>query len=211
MHPDFLDILRDFRRKSPTLWLYIHTNGGAHDTEYWTEMAGIIGGHGQVDFNIDGLADTKQFYRRNTDFDKIISNATAYIAAGGRAVWNYIIFEHNQYQVDQAQELSTKIGFREFKYRATGRFLNHSTMTEFAEWPVQNRQGQTEYVIKPTDLKQYKNKSIAILPELKKQHPDIKEYFANTEICCDSLKGNKVAINAAGETTGLPQGLKAFE
>ena len=27
MHPDFLDILRDFRRKCPTLWLYLHTNG----------------------------------------------------------------------------------------------------------------------------------------------------------------------------------------
>ena len=27
MHPEFLDILSDFRRKNPTLWLYIHTNG----------------------------------------------------------------------------------------------------------------------------------------------------------------------------------------
>ena len=26
MHPEFLNILRDFRRKNPTLWLYIHTN-----------------------------------------------------------------------------------------------------------------------------------------------------------------------------------------
>jgi len=198
MHPDFLDILRDFRRKCPTLWLYVHTNGGAHDTEYWTAMAEIIGGYGQVDFNIDGLDDTNHLYRRNTDFGKIINNATAYINAGGRAVWNYIIFEHNQHQVEQARELSNSLGFKEFKHRATGRFLNHRTMEEFSEWPVQNRQGQTEYVIKPTVLKQYKNKSIAILPELKKQHPDITEYFANTEICCDSLKGNKVAINAAG-------------
>lgn len=198
MHPDFLDILRDFRRKCPTLWLYIHTNGGAHDTEYWSEMARIIGGYGQVDFNIDGLEDTNHLYRRNTDFNKIISNASAYISAGGRAVWNYIIFEHNQHQVSAAKELSVKLGFREFKHRVTGRFLNHSTMEEFAEWPVQNRQAQVEYVIKPTSLKQYKNKSISILPDLKKQYPDIKEYFANTEICCDSLKGNKVAINAGG-------------
>ena len=32
MHPDFLDILQDFRSKNPTLWLYIHTNGGVHDS-----------------------------------------------------------------------------------------------------------------------------------------------------------------------------------
>jgi len=198
MHPDFLDILRDFRRKCPTLWLYLHTNGSVHDTEYWQEMAKIIGGYGQVDFNIDGLESTNWLYRRNTDFNKIIANATAYINAGGRAVWNFIVFEHNQDQVEQARELSKKIGFRDFKYRATGRFLNHKTMNTFNEWPVQTKSGQVEYVLTPTTLDKYKNQSIEILPNLKKQYPDMQEYFANTEICCDSLAGSKVAINASG-------------
>jgi MoaA/NifB/PqqE/SkfB family radical SAM enzyme/NADP-dependent 3-hydroxy acid dehydrogenase YdfG len=198
MHPEFLDILRDFRRKSPTLWLYIHTNGGAHSPEYWKDLAEIIGNHGQVDFNIDGLADTNWLYRRNTDFDKIISNAQAYINAGGRAVWNFIVFEHNQHQVESAQKLSKELGFYDFKYRATGRFLNHRTMETFDTWPTQNREGLVEYVIQPTTLKKYKNKSIEILPDLKQQHNDMKSYFATTEICCDSLTGNKVAINASG-------------
>lgn len=198
MHPEFLDILRDFRSKCPTLWLYIHTNGGAHDTAYWSELAEIIGGYGQVDFNIDGLEDTNPLYRRNTDFNKIIKNAEAFISAGGRAVWNYIVFKHNQHQVEQAKALSKQLGFADFKYRATGRFLNHRTMEEFHDWPVQNRTGATEYVLQPTDLQAYKNKSMTVLPNLKKQYPDIKDYFANTEICCDSLIGNKVAINASG-------------
>ena len=64
MHPEFLDILRDFRNKCPTLWLYVHTNGGAHNTQYWHDLAEIIGGYGQIDFNIDGLADTNHLYRR---------------------------------------------------------------------------------------------------------------------------------------------------
>lgn len=198
MHPDFLDILRDFRRKCPTLWLYLHTNGGVHNTEYWQEMAEIIGGYGQVDFNIDGLDTTNWLYRKNTDFNKIIANATAYINAGGRAVWNFIVFEHNQDQVEQARELSKKIGFQDFKSRATGRFLNHKTMDTFNEWPVQTKSGQVEYVLTPTTLDKYKNRSIEILPNLKKQYPDMQEYFANTEICCDSLTGKKVAINASG-------------
>jgi len=198
MHPNFLDILRDFRRKCPTLWLYIHTNGGAHDTEYWKQVAEIINGYGQVDFNIDGLEDTNVLYRRNTDFQKIIDNASAYINAGGRAVWNYIVFKHNQHQVDRAKALSKELGFLDFKYRATGRFLNHQTMDEFNQWPVQSKTGVTEYVLQPTDLQKYKNKSMSTLPNLKKQYPDIKQYFANTEICCDSLTGNKVAINASG-------------
>lgn len=198
LHPDFLYILRDFRRKCPTLWLYVHTNGGAHDIEYWSELAKIIGDHGQVDFNIDGLEDTNPLYRRNTDFNKIVNNAKSFIAAGGRAVWNYIVFQHNQHQVEQAKALSKQLGFVDFKYRATGRFLNHHTMEEFREWPVHDRTGVTEYVLRPTNLQEYKNKSMVMLPNLKKQYPDIKEYFAKTEICCDSLAGNKVAINASG-------------
>jgi MoaA/NifB/PqqE/SkfB family radical SAM enzyme len=198
MHPDFLDILRDFRSKSPTLWLYIHTNGGAHDAEYWSELAKILGGYGQVDFNIDGLADTNHLYRRNTDFDRIISNAQAYINAGGRAVWNFIVFKHNQHQVEAAKLLSKQIGFQEFKHRATGRFLNHQTLEEFNQWPVQQRNGTVEYHLEPTELAVYKNRSMLMLPKLKKQHADIKDYFATTEICCDALAGNKVAINASG-------------
>ena len=195
MHPAFLDILKDFRRKCPTLWLYIHTNGSAHDTDYWQLLAKIINGYGQVDFNIDGLKDTNHLYRRNTDFDKIINNATAFINTGGRAVWNYIVFEHNQHQVKEAQQLSNSLGF---KYRATGRFLNHQTMEEFTQWPVQSKTGVTEYVLQPTNLQEYKNKSIVALPNLKKQYPDIKKYFASTDICCDALTGNKVTINASG-------------
>lgn len=198
MHPEFLDILRDFRAKNPTLWLYMHTNGGAHDIEYWREMAEIIGEYGQVDFNIDGLEDTNHLYRRNTDFNKIISNAESFIKAGGKAVWNFIVFEHNQHQVETAKMLSAIMGFKDFKYRATGRFLNHTKMCTFDEWPVLNKTGTVEYILKPTTLNSYKNRSIQFIPSLRKQFENIDEYFSSAEIECDSLKGNKVAINASG-------------
>lgn len=197
MHPEFLDILYDFRLKSPKLWLYTHTNGGAHDPEYWSEFAHILNGFGQVDFNIDGLADTNHLYRKNTNFDKIIENAKAFINAGGRAVWNFIVFEHNQHQVDQARQLSKELGFKDFTYRSTGRFLNHKTMDTFDEWPVEDRQGKRVYVLKPT-TSTFTNQSIDKLPKLKEQYPDMTEYFQNVEICCDSLEHNRVAINAHG-------------
>lgn len=197
MHPNFLDILWDFRTKAPKLWLYMHTNGGAHDTEYWQELAGILNGYGQVDFNIDGLADTNHIYRRNTNFDKIITNAQAFISAGGRAVWNFIVFEHNQHQVKQAEQLSKELGFVNFTYRSTGRFLNHKTMTTFDSWPVIDKKGRIEYHIKPTTTG-YSNKSIERLPKIHQEYPDINEYFRTVEIECDSLKHNRVAINAQG-------------
>ena len=202
MHPDFLDILWDFRAKAPKLWLYMHTNGGAHDTEYWQEMAGILNGYGQVDFNIDGLADTNHIYRKNTNFEKIINNAKAFIDAGGRANWNFIVFEHNQHQIIEAEALSKELGFNQFLYRSTGRFLNHKTMETFDEWPVVDRQGKKVYTLKPATASEFTNKSIEFLPKLREQYQDINEYFRTIDIKCDSLTHNRVAINAHG--TVLP-------
>ena len=96
VHSDFLEIVRDFRLKNPELWIYIHTNGGLHDAEWWVELATIINGYGKIDFGIDGLEDTNHLYRRNVKFEKAINNAQAFINAGGKAQWNYIVFKHNE-------------------------------------------------------------------------------------------------------------------
>ena len=67
-------------------------------------------------------------------------------------------------------------------------------MTEMDSWPVTNE----NYVLKPPKNEQYRNRSMQSLPELKKQHVDIKQYFDTTPIRCDALMGKKVAINAEG-------------
>lgn len=198
MHPDFLKILKDFRKKSPTLWLYIHTNGGVHGADYWQEIAKIMNGYGQIDFGIDGLEDTLPLYRKNVSYQKAISNAKAFIDSGGRAQWNFIVFQHNQHQVEQIQQLGKDMGFFNVLIRKTGRFFNHSTVEEMDHWPVTDKEGRTVYNIEPpTDL-EYKNQSILFLPNLKKQYKNLDNYFNTTEIKCDALLGNKVAVNAEG-------------
>jgi MoaA/NifB/PqqE/SkfB family radical SAM enzyme len=198
MHPDFLDILRDFRKKNPTLWLYFHTNGGAHTADFWKEIAHIMNGYGQIDFGIDGLEDTLHLYRKNVKYAKVIENAQAFIRAGGRAQWNFIVFQHNEHQVEAVQELGKAMGFFNVLIRKTGRFFNHKTVEEMANWPVTDRQGRLEYTLAPPDNKQYRNQSMLFLPNLKKEYANIQEYFDTTEIKCDSLLGKKVVINAEG-------------
>jgi MoaA/NifB/PqqE/SkfB family radical SAM enzyme len=204
MHPKFLKILKDFRKKSPSLWLFFHTNGSVHDTKYWNEMANIIGGYGHVEFNIDGLSDTNNIYRKDTDFNKIINNAKAFIDAGGNAKWNFIVFKHNEHQVDDARKLANDIGFSEFNTKLTGRFLNHATLEEIDSWPIMdNNDNQVGKLEIPLST-QFKNKSIKNLPLLDT------EYFNTTNILCDALHKNpansrynkhnevKVTINAHG-------------
>jgi len=194
MHPDFLAILRDFRSKNPTLWLYIHTNGGVHDAEYWAEIAKIMNGYGQIDFGIDGLEDTLHLYRKNVKYNNAIANAQAFISAGGRAQWNFIVFKHNEHQVNQVQQLGQSMGFHNVLIRKTGRFLNHATMTELDLWPVAG----THHVLEPPSNEQYRNRSMQSLTALKTQYSNIKEYFDTTPIKCDALTGKKVAVNAEG-------------
>ena len=197
MHPEFLGILRDFRKKNPTLWLYFHTNGGVHDTDYWAEVANIMAGYGQIDFGIDGLEDTLHLYRRNVKYTKVIENAQAFIRTGGRAQWNFIVFKHNEHQVTQVQELGKALGFFNVLIRKTGRFFDHSLIEEMDRWPVENKQGVEYYLEVPT-ISEYRNKSMLSLTKLKQTYPVIKDYFNSTPITCDALKGNKVAISAEG-------------
>jgi MoaA/NifB/PqqE/SkfB family radical SAM enzyme len=193
VHPELLDILRDFRKKSPTVWIYLHTNGGARDTAWWTELAKIINGYGKIDFGIDGLADTNHIYRKNVSWSKLTANVRAFIRAGGKAQWNYIVFEHNEHQVEEARQLSVDMGFETFLPRTTGRFFNHSDVVEMSEWAVYN-----SAPIRPPKQVAYRNKSMLKLVELKQEYTNVEDYFNTTKIQCDALLGKKVIISAEG-------------
>lgn len=123
MHPKILEmfeIIQEQGRKSDT-----HTNGGSRNVEFFKrlgKMSAKSKGRISVTFAIDGLEDTSALYRIDTNYNKVIENAKSYIDAGGNANWQYIIFEHNQHQVEQAQQTATKFGFRKFKSFPSVRF-----------------------------------------------------------------------------------------
>ena len=182
VHPKFLDICKYFRKHNPELWLYIHTNGGVRTPEWFAELADIMHGYGQIDFGIDGLEDTNHLYRKNVQFKKVIQNAKGFIDAGGRAQWNFIVFKHNQHQVDEVKQLANNMNFFNVLIRNTGRFLNQETMEYMNHW------GNLE----PPTIKKYRN------PSSDRADQATDEYFKTTKITCDSLTGKKVAIMATG-------------
>ena len=198
MHPDFLDILQDFRRKNPTLWLYFHTNGGVHDENYWGEIARIMNGYGQIDFGFDGLEDTLHLYRRNVKYATAMRNALAFIRAGGRAQWNYIVFKHNEHQVEQARALSQEYGFFNFLARKTGRFYDHKNETAYKNWPVLDKNKNIEYCLEEPTLEEWRNPSVQKIEVIKKMHGSFRKYLELTDVQCDALLGNKVVITAEG-------------
>lgn len=118
-----LEIFKYFRNINPTIVLGMNTNGGLRNSDWWQELAGILNQpRDYVVFSIDGLADTNHIYRVNVKWTKVLENAQAFIRAGGQAHWEMLVFEHNQHQVDQAEQTAKDMGFRWFRAKVSKRF-----------------------------------------------------------------------------------------
>lgn len=172
----------------------IHTNGGAGKPDTFRRLAKTVD---FIAFGIDGLEDTNHIYRRNVRWNKILDNTQAFIQAGGVALWDYIVFKHNEHQVDQARQLSVELGFSNFFVKRTGRFLDRSHVYHDS-MPVYNRNGFIDYSISiPTD-KQYLNTGYQKINFVKQQHKSLKEYARQACISCNSQRIKEVYIGADG-------------
>jgi MoaA/NifB/PqqE/SkfB family radical SAM enzyme len=120
MNKEFREIISYV--KSQGTKLKIHTNGGVHNHNYWTDVGNILTDQDIINFDLDGLKDTHHIYRINTDFDKVFSNAQSVIKTARPQVhWKYIVFEHNKHQVEEARDLAKKTGFTTFSTVKTSR------------------------------------------------------------------------------------------
>ncbi len=120
---NFFDCVEYLREYNVPLTIY--TNGSLRHTSFWKDLAGILDNKCKVIFSIDGLEDTNPIYRVNSNFNKVISNAKAFIDNGGFARWDYLVFEHNYKQVEEAKQLAKDIGFKIFNEKKTKRFIDN--------------------------------------------------------------------------------------
>lgn len=113
MHSSPLEFARVCRDKADRV--QFNTNGSGLKTDFWHELGkmGVT-----VEFSIEGMSqETHEQYRRNTNFNRIIENAKAFIHAGGYAKWAMTLFRHNQHEVDDCEEFAYYLGFKEFNPR----------------------------------------------------------------------------------------------
>jgi MoaA/NifB/PqqE/SkfB family radical SAM enzyme len=146
---------------SDTFVLQMHTNGGMRNPEWWAKLGAVFAKRSSRDlqcwrviFSIDGLEDTNHLYRRNVKWDNLMANAQAFINAGGNAVWEYLIFEHNEHQVDIARKMSEDLGFVLFVPKAA---LGVDNGRELTTMSAVTRDGKLDYTIKAPHDPKYRN------------------------------------------------------
>ena len=113
-HPQFFDIIRHFVDWG--VHINIATNGSLRTTKWWTELAEIIkhSSHA-VTWGIDGSDELSEVYRQGSSFKKVEQNYRAFNNAGGRSNWQFIVFEHNEHQLEEAKQKAVDEGFKNFK------------------------------------------------------------------------------------------------
>tara|TARA_B100000214_G_scaffold166764_1_gene119759 strand:+ start:114 stop:1037 length:924 start_codon:yes stop_codon:yes gene_type:complete len=107
----------------------LFTNGSAHKPSYWEELAKRIGDN-PVLFALDGTdKETYEYYRVKCVWEKTLENATAFINAGGWAVWSMVQFSWNEHQIDTAMEMAKSMGFLHFHTIYSNRNVEHGVGT----------------------------------------------------------------------------------
>ena len=193
---DTLEIFRYFREHNPNMWLSMNTNAGARDEEWWRELAQVFGKMGAVIFSVDGLRDTNHIYRQGVVWDNVERAMHSFIDAGGRARWDFLVFEHNQHQVDEAQALADEWGFEKFVTKKTGRFVTANTDAK-QHHQAKDRKGNETAELKKPDEK-YQNGALTKQQAIIKKYGSMDNYYDQTPITCKVKQEGSLFITAEG-------------
>jgi MoaA/NifB/PqqE/SkfB family radical SAM enzyme len=189
-----VEILQYLRRCNPDMRLGLQTNGGVRPEAWWRQLAQVVS---YCRFSIDGLEDTNHLYRRNVVWRRLIENARAFIAAGGRAEWDFIVFRHNQHQVEEAARFAREAGFQAFTVKRTNRFFDSDT-AGVGPKAVLDREGRVEYEIAPPDIADYRNTEVAELVSRFPTLGELDDAIDRTPIECRACAEKAIYVSAEG-------------
>ena len=195
---DTLEIFRYFRQHNPKMWLSMNTNAGAKDEAWWRELAQVYGRMGAVIFSLDGLEDTNHLYRQNVRWDIVERSFTAFIDAGGRARWDYIIFDYNEHQVEDAEALASVWGFEKVRAKKTGRFFSSAKNKGKETHQAVNRKGETTTNLAKPKKAEYQNTALLKEKEIEKTYGSMMEYYNKCDIACKAVDKKEIYITAEG-------------
>jgi len=128
MNPEIVEIIKYSAEHVKAVSM--DTNGSLRNTIIWKQLGEISERTGSsITFSIDGLEDTNHIHRINTSWKLIMQNMKTYIDAGGYSDWKFLIFKHNQHQVEEAKALAKKLKVKQF--------ISEPSSREIKNYPIE--------------------------------------------------------------------------
>jgi MoaA/NifB/PqqE/SkfB family radical SAM enzyme len=211
---DLIPILKYIKETNENILLSVETNGGTKNTKWFSELGTILNSEQcYCSFSIDGLKDTNHIYRKNVKWSKVIENLKAFLESGGMARWNYIVFQHNEHQVNKAKIFASSLGVQDFRIKKTARM--NSTMTGPPAIMSYNTEGKLQAIISPPKSHLYRHDKFGERPHLSLdevmetqvdfdniQYTNLKKKEVNNieiaQVDCKSIKNESLYISASG-------------
>jgi len=146
-HSQFIDLCRRF--KDNNCRISIITNGSAKPKKWWKELNNLLDQNDKITFSIDGLEDTNHIYRKNAKWKSIIDAVQTLAKRNCHMEWKFIVFKHNQHQIQKAKNLSVDLGFNHFRLEHSDRWLGEKELMPDSEFVDAVYQQQKEILINP--------------------------------------------------------------
>jgi hypothetical protein len=151
----------------------ISTNGGYNTADWWTRLGKVAAtypGKLHIHFCIDGHKETNHIYRVNTKWNIIERNIAAFASSAPKkhATWIYIVFDHNEHDLELAKTHASSLNF-EFATRTGMRNSYHQWIANLGK-----KNSQTKKKITTTGDKEHSKKEV-----VKSLDDFIKSYKSN--------------------------------
>lgn len=117
IHPQFVEMLEYLLESGGRT--SISTNGAVGTADMWRRIGELCAQHQKrfhLHWCIDGHEQTNHIYRVNTKWAVLERNMNAFCETAGeyvyRAKWVFIVFDHNEHELDAARAHAERLGFQ---------------------------------------------------------------------------------------------------
>ena len=115
LNPDLINIINYAKKNKTNVKIITSTNLNIRNDHLLSEF--IKSGIDEVIISCDGVtAQTYVKYRKGGDFDLVMRNMKFLLAENKRLgmavrlIWNFIVFKHNEHEVEDAKQLAAELG-----------------------------------------------------------------------------------------------------
>lgn len=163
-HPDFHAVIRYLKELG--MRVLVETNGSYRNRTFWTTTCDILGREDSIIFSVDGLADTNHLYRVNASWQDI-EEAMDICAPRVQTSWKFIVFRHNEHQIEEAEKLARRRGLHAIQFKKSARFRKDDPLApsngEFIGIDTKNRRA-INHLLETGTAPEIFNRAVAIKP-----------------------------------------------